>query len=80
MLIMFLLGAATVAKAGDDLLNTFMCRQMTGKGLADLKMGLVKDCNLDKPFSSSVSSTAIGDTTTITYCCHKSKKHKGDDE
>jgi hypothetical protein len=78
ILISLLFGAATVAKANDDLLNTFMCRQMTGKSLSDLKIGLVQDCNLDKPFSSSVSASAIGDSSTMTYCCHKNKAKKAE--
>ncbi len=45
------------------------CEKLTGATLTDFKKDLVENCDLSKPFSSSVSQ--IKDDEVYFYCCHK---------
>lgn len=59
--------AAASTSGTDSLIENFRCER-SNEGLADMKMKMIENCNLDKPFSSSHSS-AVKDT--YMYCCHK---------
>jgi hypothetical protein len=54
-----------------DLITGFRCEKFNGS-LGDLKLKLIEICNLDKPFSSSLSKTVGGDEFYF-YCCHLAK-------
>ena len=45
------------------------CEKLVGTTLVDFKASLVENCNLNKPFSSSLSK-ALSDEVYF-YCCHK---------
>lgn len=45
------------------------CEKMASTTLAEFKMALVENCNLNKPFSSSLSRV-LNDEVYF-YCCHK---------
>lgn len=53
--------------AADD----FTCGKNTGITLAEFKAKLVESCDLNKPFSASLS-TVINDQNYF-YCCQKKK-------
>ncbi|MBX7232235.1 MAG: hypothetical protein K1X29_09140 [Bdellovibrionales bacterium] len=48
------------------------CSKVRGKNLAEVKEELVDMCNLNKPFSMSLSQ--ILNDETYLYCCHKKNK------
>lgn len=58
---------APSAVTADD----FTCGKIQGVTLAEFKVKLVDSCDLNKPFSSSLS-TIVNDNTYF-YCCHKKK-------
>ena len=58
---------AAATSNADSLIESFRCER-SADGLSDLKMKMIENCNLNKPFSSSHSS-AVKDT--YMYCCHK---------
>ena len=45
------------------------CEKLIATSLADFKAALVENCNLNKPFSSSLSKV-LSDEVYF-YCCHK---------
>ena len=45
------------------------CEKVIATSLADFKASLVEHCNLNKPFSSSLSKV-LSDEVYF-YCCHK---------
>lgn len=49
----------------------FRCEKITGLSLTDFKTKLVENCDLNKPFSSSLSS--VLNESTYFYCCQKKK-------
>lgn len=59
--------AAPAPVAADD----FTCGKNTGITLAEFKAKLVESCDLNKPFSASLS-TVINDQNYF-YCCQKKK-------
>jgi hypothetical protein len=59
--------AAAPAVTNDDL----RCEKMTGLSLVEFKSKLVENCDLNKPFSSSLSS--VMNESTYFYCCQKKK-------
>ncbi len=61
--------ATQTAAAGspDSMIDSFRCER-SNQGLSDMKMKMIENCNLNKPFSSSLS-TAVSET--YMYCCHK---------
>lgn len=62
---------AAAAAAKPDLLSTFLCEKFSGS-LSELKLKLVETCNIEKPFSSSMTRTVAGDEIYV-VCCHKAK-------
>jgi len=62
----------TAAVAEKDVTNEdFRCERVMGMGLAEFKSKLVENCNLNKPFSSSLSSML--NEVNYFYCCQKKK-------
>lgn len=61
-------GTTTLAPVSAD---DFTCGKVQGVSLAEFKMKLVDSCDLNKPFSSSLS-TVVNDNTYF-YCCQKKK-------
>lgn len=62
------------ASSSDDdsaSIKTFQCRKITGSGsgLSELKESLMKNCNLDKPFSLSNTPLMIGGGSVFVFCC-----------
>lgn len=55
-----------------DLVSTFRCEKFSGSGLGDLKLKMIETCDLDRPFSSSLSRS-VGGEDIYMFCCHKSK-------
>lgn len=51
--------------------DDFRCEKMTGLSLVEFKVKLVENCDLNKPFSSSLSS--VLNESTYFYCCQKKK-------
>jgi hypothetical protein len=51
---------------------SFRCEKIRSQKLTDLKEKMLENCNLNKPFSSSVSVFAGEDT--YLYCCHVRSK------
>lgn len=45
------------------------CEKLTATSLPDFKASLVENCNLNKPFSTSLSKV-LNDEIYF-YCCHK---------
>lgn len=58
---------APAAVTADD----FTCGKMQGITLSEFKMKLVETCDLNKPFSSSLS-TLLNEVNYF-YCCQKKK-------
>lgn len=52
----------------DSLVSKFRCEKLRSNSLAEVKMKMIENCNLDKPFSTSMSVFA-GDESYM-YCCH----------
>lgn len=61
--------AATEAKTKSVNADEMRCEKLTATPLSDFKASLVENCNLNKPFSSSLSKT-LNDEVYF-YCCHK---------
>lgn len=61
-------GATAAAPVAVD---DFTCGKMQGITLAEFKVKLVDSCDLNKPFSSSLS-TLLNEVNYF-YCCHKKK-------
>ena len=59
--------SAAAAVAAED----FTCGKNQGITLAEFKMKLVESCDLNKPFTSSLS-TLLNEVNYF-YCCHKKK-------
>lgn len=57
------------ANAADTKDSDIRCEKLTATTLADFKASLVTNCNLNKPFSSSLSKV-LNDEIYF-YCCHK---------
>lgn len=55
-----------------DLVTNFRCEKFSGVGLGDLKLKMIETCDLDKPFSSSLSRSVAGEDFYM-FCCHKAK-------
>ena len=71
-----LMGAHVFAQKGATVpapvnAEDFTCGKVQGMTLAEFKLKLVDSCDLNKPFSSSLS-TIVNDNTYF-YCCHKKK-------
>ncbi len=49
--------------------DNFVCQKHRKSNLAELKLKLLDECDLNKPFSSSIAS-AVGDGDTAQFCCH----------
>lgn len=49
--------------------DSIRCEKIVSGQLAEFKEALVENCNLNKPFSSSVSR--LLNEETYFYCCHK---------
>lgn len=60
------------SKASDNLVESFRCEKFSDEGLSGLKMKLIEKCNLEKPFSSTMSKTMGGEEVYM-YCCHIKK-------
>jgi hypothetical protein len=61
--------AASSDKTG--LSGSFRCEKFNGS-LSDLKLKLIEICNLDKPFTSSMTRL-LGSEEVYVFCCHKAK-------
>ena len=48
--------------------SSFRCEKVKSVTLAEFKAKLVENCDLNKPFSSSLSAV-VADETYL-YCCH----------
>ena len=57
------------AKAEPTKDENFRCEKMMGTSITQFKSTLLENCNLNMPFSSSVSK--ILSDETYFYCCHK---------
>lgn len=55
--------------AEENIADTFQCETFREKQLSILKQKLTENCNLNKPFSTSLS-VSMGENTYL-YCCHK---------
>jgi len=68
------LGVAITEEAkskNEDMLDRFRCEKYNESGMAALKLKLIENCNLDKPFSlTSASDLGSGG---YAYCCHLKK-------
>lgn len=60
---------AAEAKSKTAKTTEMRCEKLVGTSLTDFKAALVDNCNLDKPFSSSLSKV-LNDEVYF-YCCHK---------
>ena len=74
-LVLFILGTSCgllAAETGANVPTTtgdkFRCEKVHGLKLAEFKEKLVTSCNLEKPFSTSLSEV-VADQTYL-YCCH----------
>jgi hypothetical protein len=54
--------------AGVDDKKSFRCETMRGHTLKSFKEKMLENCDLNKPFSASM--TAIVQDETYLYCCH----------
>jgi hypothetical protein len=59
------------ASDGMGLITSFRCEKFSSS-LGDLKLKMIETCNLDKPFSSSMTRT-VGGEEVYMFCCHKAK-------
>ena len=57
------------SRADEGLLKSFRCEKFRNAALAELKLKLVENCNLNKPFSFGASENVTGEGS-YTYCCH----------
>ena len=53
----------------------FQCRKLSGgdTSLADLKLKMLENCNLNKPFSISTTGLDLGHSGGYLFCCHTKK-------
>jgi hypothetical protein len=58
--------APTVTEVSPD---NFRCEKFREGGISDLKLKMLENCDLNRPFSNSLSLFA-GEETFL-YCCHK---------
>ena len=67
---LILLGSGSVFSADkkETESSDFRCEKMRVKSLSELKLKMIENCDLNKPFSSSLSVFAGEDT--YLYCCH----------
>jgi hypothetical protein len=49
--------------------DNFRCEKFREGGISELKLKMLENCDLNRPFSSSLSLFAGEET--ILYCCHK---------
>lgn len=61
--------AAPIAKSTPVKSEDFRCEKMLSTALVDFKSALIENCDLNRPFSSSLSRVLNEDT--FLYCCHK---------
>lgn len=61
------MAAEKKAVAAND--SEMRCEKLLATSIADFKASLVQNCNLNKPFSTSLSKT-LNDEVYF-YCCHK---------
>lgn len=54
-----------------DYVNTFRCEKFGGS-LSELKMKMIETCDLERPFSTSMTRVVVGEETYM-FCCHKAK-------
>ncbi len=72
----FAAGANEAKKSKDsegneaNLVNSFQCEKFLDGSLGELKLKLIQVCNLDKPYSTSLSRT-VATQEVYMYCCHK---------
>ncbi len=52
--------------------DDFVCGKVRGSELSEFKGKLLESCNLNKPFSSSLSR--VLNEETFFFCCHKLTK------
>lgn len=57
-----------VSKADEAALKSFRCERFQNTNLSELKLKLVENCNLNKPFSIAATDVALG--SSFTYCCN----------
>lgn len=57
------------AKTEDIKPENFRCEKMTGTNIGQFKSTLLENCNLNMPFSTSI--TKLLNDETYFYCCHK---------
>ena len=65
----FLVLSSSTAFAENPKSDDMRCEKLIATPLADFKAALVENCNLNKPFSSSLSRV-LNDEVYF-YCCHK---------
>ncbi|MBN8536914.1 MAG: hypothetical protein J0M15_07655 [Deltaproteobacteria bacterium] len=63
--------AEEVSKEDSTKENPLRCERFTKSNLRDLKEKLYENCDLNKPFSTSLAIN-IGEEHFL-YCCHKKK-------
>lgn len=54
-----------------DYASSFRCEKFGGS-LGDLKMKMIETCDLERPFSTSMTRVVVGEETYM-FCCHKAK-------
>ena len=62
---------ADAEAAKDTAVDDFRCEKFQEKSLAALKLKMVENCDLNKPFSSSMSLFMSNES--YMYCCHAKK-------
>ena len=66
---LIMLSQFATAKTEATKTENFRCEKMMGTDITQFKSSLLENCNLNMPFSSSVSK--ILNDETYFYCCHK---------
>lgn len=61
----------TTAAPAPVTMDDMRCGKLMGKSLAEFKEELVENCDLNKPYSTSLSR--LINEETYLYCCHKKK-------
>ena len=67
--VLIVVSQLAVAKTEEIKPENFRCEKMMGTNIGQFKTALLENCNLNMPFSSSVSRV-LNDETYF-YCCHK---------
>jgi len=63
-------GCTTKLSGSEDVSSdNFRCEKFRDGGLVELKSKMLENCDLNRPFSSSLSLFAAEET--YLYCCHK---------